>query len=384
MLLASHMGQILTSKDVLDDCSTEDKPHVLGMEDPNALLWALLYEGDLENLRKLTPEMVDIRSLHPKTGVTVLVFVIDRHFEHEQKRRDYEEYQYAAYPGVKIIAWLLSIGADATQKVSPRAKSSPIKLSWVAQDFCPEELTVSHSGHSAVSYLVEWKRVLEQNGGWRFYQCELGDFAEELFNKAFAQIARATSTQQSRRKAIIDESLVERWERIFHDISSHNVTFETADVPVTAHDWMLKEASPVLKAMLQSSLQEGQKQCIQVADSPSLAVSLFLEILYTSSVREDPNFQTVLLALDLAHRWQVAEVVAILSEILEDLVSDESFAAIAEASCLKQLERLHRLCQQFATKSNAVKRQLREGTLPPRVQEMLGQPRHVKLRARRF
>ena len=325
--------------------------------------------------------MVDIRSLHPKTGVTVLVFVIDRHFEHEQKRRDYEEYQYAAYPGVKIIDWLLSIGADATQKVSSRAKSSPIKLTWV-EDSCSEELTVSHSGHSAVSYLVEWKRVLEQNGGWRFFQCELGDFAEGFFNKAFATIARATPAQPPRRKAIVDESLVERWERIFHDISSHNVTFETADVPVTAHDWMLKEASPVLKAMLQSSMQEGQEQCIHVADSPSLAVSLFLEILYTSSVHEDPNFQTVLLALDLAHRWQVTEVVTILSEILEDLISDESFSAIAEASCLKQLERLKRLCHQFAMKSNVVKRRLRDGTLPPAVQEMLGQTRHP--RGRRF
>lgn len=48
----------------------------------------------------------------------------------------------------------------------------------------------------------------------------------------------------------------------------------------------------------------------------------------------------MLLALDLAHRWQVFQVVAIFAEVLQEMLTEESFAAIAEAAVLKDLEAL--------------------------------------------
>ena len=131
--------------------------------------------------------------------------------------------------------------------------------------------------------------------------------------------------------------------------------------------------------------QEGQHQCIKISDTPSCAVSLFLKLLqlgfetfaqlflwmdtsigfcliffcsclltfthsdtlsamavprYTSSLPETPTVEVTLLALDLAHRWQVEEVVTILSEILEGMIRSETFAVIAEAASLKHLETL--------------------------------------------
>ena len=39
--------------------------------------------------------------------------------------------------------------------------------------------------------------------------------------------------------------------------TTHNVTLETADGNVTAHDHVLMAASPVLEAMLQSAMKLG-------------------------------------------------------------------------------------------------------------------------------
>ena len=61
---------------------------------------------------------------------------------------------------------------------------------------------------------------------------------------------------------------------------------------------------------------------------------------YTSSIPETPPVEVTLLALDLAHRWQVGEVVTILSEILQGMIRTETFAVIAEAASLKHLETL--------------------------------------------
>ena len=51
-------------------------------------------------------------------------------------------------------------------------------------------------------------------------------------------------------------------------------------------------------------------------DTNSSAVTLFLETLYTCSAQGDPHYKTALAALDLAHRWQVEAVVAILADPL--------------------------------------------------------------------
>ena len=61
---------------------------------------------------------------------------------------------------------------------------------------------------------------------------------------------------------------------------------------------------------------------------------------YTSSLPETPKVEATLLALDLAHRWQVEEVVTFLSEILQGMIRTETFADIAEAASLKHLEAL--------------------------------------------
>ena len=48
------------------------------------------------------------------------------------------------------------------------------------------------------------------------------------------------------------------------------------------------EASPVLKAMLDSSMQEGESRKIRLEDSCTRAVSLFLETLYLGTSGRGP------------------------------------------------------------------------------------------------
>ncbi|CAK9096604.1 unnamed protein product [Durusdinium trenchii] len=144
-----------------------------------------------------------------------------------------------------------------------------------------------------------------------------------------------------------NDGILENWERCLRATCSHDLTLDTADGPVTAHAVILKEASPVIKAMLGSPMKEQETQHVQVKDSPKAGVSLFLETLYTCSTSTEPDYHTVLSALDLAHRWQVHVVVAILTDLLGTMITEESFPPIAEhaATRRKQGRCLVRRCQ---------------------------------------
>ena len=168
----------------------------------------------------------------------------------------------------------------------------------------------------------------------------------------------------------VHEGVAELWEKCLVAKASHDLTFKTADGEVTAHAHMLKEASSVISAMLASTMKEGQVRTIEVKDTNSSSVSLFLEILYTCSTESDPDYNTALEALDLAHRWQVHFVVTILSDLLGELISDENFAQIAEQASLKGLETLKLASQRFGAASHVVQAQLKEARFPSAVMQL--------------
>ena len=183
------------------------------------------------------------------SGLTMLLYVIDRSFAQDSDGA-------YNYPGIEVIQRLLSMGADVTQKVSPESSCKPIKLWLVDYDdlwnsLGEYEVAIPFAGHSAISYIVELQRVLAENPHQDF------EFEETFLQDFWAAIYRSLPAEEVRHKKNIDRSLRARWYRILNDTSTHNVTFETADDPVTAHDWMLREASIVLKAMLESSMQLG-------------------------------------------------------------------------------------------------------------------------------
>ncbi|CAE7807876.1 klhl36, partial [Symbiodinium microadriaticum] len=175
------------------------------------------------------------------------------------------------------------------------------------------------------------------------------------------------------KKASVHEAVVNLWESVREMSSTHNVIFETSDGEVSAHDHILMAASPVLRAMLQSAMKEGKDKRVQVWDSTKCGMTLFLDVLYTSSTCLELQYKTILEAFDLAHRWQVQHVTDILTETLKGEIRVESFAEIAEAAVLKAVEPLQRACMEFGTKDKEIQTLLKKNSLPPAVRKLLGQ-----------
>ena len=228
-----------------------------------------------------------------------------------------------------------------------------------------QEIEVKYEGHSLMTYIEEWQQKLRGKPEWE------DDY--DFLDQVLAKIAKAVSLRNNRRpRASVEEGIVEIWNTYLHATASHDLTIEAADGRVTAHAQMLAAASPVVQAMMGSPMKEHQTQQIQLKDTSTGAVTLFLEALYTCSSQSDPDCKTALLALDLAHRWQVEAVVAILADLIEGLITGESFLAIAEHAALKGLETLKKACQNFGSQNAAVKEQIEKGQLPKVVQDLFG------------
>ncbi|CAE7752185.1 unnamed protein product, partial [Symbiodinium sp. KB8] len=232
-----------------------------------------------------------------------------------------------------IIEWLLQQGADPQQKFSSSNTTSSIML-WKRSDTegSKTKVTVPYAGHSSISFILAWLKALQESSlDWSSAQ----RYLEEVMS-LFAQ-------NPAQEFVKLHPSFLDQWEAVLEMTDTHNVTFETADGEVTAHDHILMATSPVLKAMLQSTMKEGSNKRVQIKDSPSAGASRLLE-----------------------------------SGLL-GLLSVDSFAAIAEAAALKGLERLQRSCASFGTKSTEVQEMLKKGSLPSVVCKLLGQHTDVSL-----
>jgi hypothetical protein len=63
-------------------------------------------------------------------------------------------------------------------------------------------------------------------------------------------------------------------------------------------------------------------------------------------------------------------VVAILADVVEELINQESFAEIAEHAALKGLDQLKKACQRFGSKNVAIQEQLGKGKFPKVVRDL--------------
>lgn len=270
------------------------------------LFWTLLEDRNLEQLRSTVPRHFDWSALHPKRNTTILVEALIGFPEAEEESRC-----------LGLIEWLVGSGASFSQK------SGASTLTYTVRK-CTDpstKIAVPYKGHSALSFIAAWR--------------------QEMI-----------------------------WEKFLHATASHDLTIETADGCVTAHAQMLQEASPVVQAMLGAPMREQKTQHIQLPDTNSSAVTLFLETLYTCSAQGDPHYKTALAALDLAHRWQVEAVVAILADLMIEQIDEQSFGAIAEHAALKNLEPLKRACQNFGSQSAAIRDKIKKGEMPKAVQDL--------------
>ncbi|CAE7369889.1 klhl36 [Symbiodinium necroappetens] len=316
--------------------------------------------GNLEGLRKFAPPSFDWRQPLTENQIPALVHVINQGLTKPGRCQNH----------LKIAEWLLKAGADPTYKIPQHSSAYAL---WKTTQKDETKISVSYQGHSAVSYAFAWLGQLQLGKGGADWSTER-KYVEDLV-ALFAGTTAGGNPHGA--DVIVPQSTVDIWESMRDLTSSHNVIFEASDGEVSAQDQILMVASPVLKAMLESAMKESTSRRIQVKDSSSSGVSLFLDVLYTSSTRQDPDHKTMLEAMDLAHRWQVQGVVQSLCTALQNMIDAKSFVAIAEAAVLKALPTLERACASFGSTNEQVQGMLKKGSLPAAVRKLLGESEHA-------
>lgn len=320
---------------------------------------ALIQVGDLEALQRVTPADYDWFGYLSKTQHLPLVEAMTA----ANAFKDIETH-------VKIVSWMVKGGANPLQKY-PSTASSACLCTWVKSDVKASKITIPHAGHCATTLACAMLREMQSSP-----HAEAFSTGIQLFRRFVTELTTGPA-KIAQSNVSVPQSVVDTWEAVREMTSTHNVVFQTADGEVSAHDFILVTTSPVLRAMLDSTMKEGLSKRIPVKDSSGSGVRLFVDLLYTSSTGEDPNYQTMLVALDLAHRWQVNGVVSVLAGMLSEMIAVNSFPAIAEAAMLKGLEPLQRACRTFGASNAKIKTMLRKGTLPAEVRKLLGDRKSV-------
>ncbi|CAE7610300.1 dbo [Symbiodinium natans] len=174
---------------------------------------------------------------------------------------------------IQVIQWMIEAGASPRHRAPHTVKDS--WSMWKEDDTEKTKMSVNLAGHSAISYAFKWLDEMRKRKGG-------ADWSSSI--KFLEVVVRTLASEPSTTPKVgVHHSVCELWESIRELTSTHNVILETSDGEVSAHDHVLMVASPVLKAMLGSSMQEGASRRIPIRDSPSASVSLFLDILYAGS-----------------------------------------------------------------------------------------------------
>ena len=323
------------------------------------MVHGLITLGDLDGLQKFTPPRFDWAQLVGPINkrMPALLWAIHEGVLGWGPKQD---------KCIKIVKWLLRVGADPEQRLSVGVSGHSLFRGEGEEAKNASKITIEYAGHNSMSLAIAWLKQMEPHKGGADWTTD-----EEYLKNVISLLSASKISRGA--DVTVPQSTFSLWESMRDLTASHNVIFESSDGEVTAHDQILVLASPVLKAMLETAMKEGTSRRIQVKDSSSSGISLFLDLLYTSSTREDPDHNTMLVALDLAHRWNVHGVVQTLCVALRDMIDAESFVAIAEAAALKGLQSLERACASFGAADEKVQNMLKKGSLPAAVRKMLGE-----------
>ena len=221
------------------------------------LFFAFLEDAcPLEDLKLVNLEGFDWSS-RTESGMTLLVMRIHQALEDSATFKD----------AMKTIEWLIASGASITQTCT----GGQSRYYWPSKPDLPR-VTVQCTGRSAISYVRALQQEMRKNlKEWKVQEAFLAQVLKSF--------AAASSQSVTGPRVSIHAGIAELWEKSLAAKESHDLTIETADGLVTAHAHMLKAASSVVTAMLESPMKEGQARRIEVKDAARNAVSLFLEML---------------------------------------------------------------------------------------------------------
>jgi len=320
-------------------------------------VWELLEHGDLEVMKAACPSDFRFTGHHPVYGVSALHLAVGVHCTEETCEA--------------WVAWVLDRGADPNMKTTPSCfyHRNYFKL----HDKTNTTLRMDFGGTSGIELAVKLMGAMKQRK-----QDKNHDWSDVVSTLARVVKLMGSANQQNRERVLVDVGIVEMWEELRQNVSSHDVVLETAEGDVTAHRIVLERASLVLRAMLASGMREGSQQRVQVRDSPKRGAAFFLDLLYAGTSSDDLDAPTVLAALDLAHRWEVHAVVRMLEGTLVSLLTNDNFVSIAEVALLKGSTNLANACRAFASSSKVLETKRKAGKLPKPVLDFLGGRQEAK------
>uniref|UniRef100_A0A7S1WNA5 BTB domain-containing protein n=1 Tax=Alexandrium catenella TaxID=2925 RepID=A0A7S1WNA5_ALECA len=199
---------------------------------------------------------------------------------------------------------------------------------------------------------------------------DAADWKEDL--EAIDEAIDILSSSACRASLAVSEGVVETWERVLDDTESADVAILVEDRQgpddgcqptkwegvddtdeagqVLVHSSVLRGASPVLRAMLATKgMREGRRKVIEAKGCCLPSLRLLLSLIYTGTVAagEEPSAAAMLMALDLAHRWQVLHVVQMLASALQRRLDIDCLEPVMDAASRFQLPSLLSACRTF-------------------------------------
>eukprot|EP00930_Biecheleria_cincta_P068894 TRINITY_DN56721_c0_g1_i1.p1 TRINITY_DN56721_c0_g1~~TRINITY_DN56721_c0_g1_i1.p1 ORF type:complete len:383 (+),score=62.05 TRINITY_DN56721_c0_g1_i1:100-1149(+) len=259
---------------------------------------------------------------------------------------------------VKMMTWCIAQGAD------PHAHA-PLFCSW---EIHAGMLNLRHGasiigGHSAVSIvsMLIHKNVTETKATGYISDESEADFEYEKCQKLDQRLRQVYDllvfAERGPAKVHVLEGVASLWENIYKDRATADVVFFCNTTSgqdqkeCRAHSLVLKAASPVLSAMLdsESAWQEGQNRKIEVGDTVGV-VEHFISLIYTGCFAEGQMTSgiepaDVIEIAELAQRYQVDFLISGLIHHLHRHLSDANFDSICSFALRHGEKDLQRDCR---------------------------------------
>jgi len=215
--------------------------------------------------------------------------------------------------------------------------------------------SITFAGKSAFESLLAMKRSLKAS------DCDRADGEPPIWKEELQTVDRALDIMASATSEAVvrvPEAVAETWEKILEDSVSADVTICVEESgredhkagEVKAHSLVLSQASPVLHAMLATqAMREGASKVISVQGCGCESVRLVLGLMYAGSMpEEDPSVVSTLLAVDLAHRWQLLRLAGLLATTAGRRIDADNFELAAETALRLDLSGLLTACRTYA------------------------------------
>mmetsp|Transcript_38576 Transcript_38576/g.120038 ORF Transcript_38576/g.120038 Transcript_38576/m.120038 type:complete len:383 (+) Transcript_38576:103-1251(+) len=336
------------------------------MERDSDWIWEALALGEESLLKDADIDYFDWNGTHEKYGTPLIALVVG-------KATGQEVYDFATGTPEKLTERLCLMRLVLGKGASPHAKPPPqfsICKSWwktegdkeVENSRTPLVHFNDKSAYGVVASCLEALTNVE--GDWKRELRFLRDAA-----KILASYRPSGHAGGGVPRVPVAEGVVETWESVLADAESADVAIlvEGADDGAAAervlvHSAVLRGASPVLRAMLATTgMREGARKVIEVKGCSLAALRLLLSLVYTGAVvGEEPSAAAMLVALDLAHRWQALHVVQMLAGALQRRLDADGLEPILDAALRFQLPSLLSACRAFIS-SHASELQMRLG-----------------------